>query len=82
MKLLDLILTAATVVSVTVVIAYFGLAYDTGLFTVLPESVTTFFLRHGSLQWVALVVLIGGVIGKTVVGRMLKQHRLQQTRPS
>ena len=38
MKLLDLVLTAVTVLSVTVVIAYVGLAYDTGLFTVLPDQ--------------------------------------------
>ncbi|MFE7204125.1 hypothetical protein ACFU8R_28090 [Pseudonocardia alni] len=80
MKLLDLVLTAVTVLSVTVVIAYVGLAYDTGLFTVLPEPVTAFFLRNGSLQWVALAVLVVGLIGKTLVGRMLKQRRPQPTR--
>lgn len=80
MKLIDLTLTALTVVSVTVVIAYFGLRYDTGLFTVLPESVTGFFLQNGSLQWVALIVLVGALVGKTVVGRILKQRRAQPTR--
>jgi Mg2+/citrate symporter len=79
-KLLDMILTGVTVVSVTVVIAYFGLLYDTGLFTVLPESITGFFLQNRFLQWVALVALIGALVGKTVTGRVLKHHRLQQTR--
>ncbi len=50
------------------------------LFTVLPEPVTAFFLRNGSLQWVALAVLVVGLIGKTLVGRTLKQRRPQPTR--
>lgn len=79
-KLLDMLLTGVTVVSVTVVIAYFGLLYDTGLFTVLPASITGFFLQNRFLQWVALVALIGALVGKTVTGRVLKQHRLQQRR--
>ncbi|MEJ8280901.1 hypothetical protein [Pseudonocardia spirodelae] len=79
-KLLDMSLTGVTVVSVTVVIAYFGLLHDTGLFTVLPEPVTGFFLQNRFLQWVALVVLIGALVGRTVIGRFAEQHRRQRTR--
>lgn len=80
MKLLDLVLTALTIVSVTVVVAYFGLAYDTGLFTVLPESITGFFLGNDALQRVAVVVLVAGLVGKILVGRILKRRRLEPTR--
>ncbi|MFP5020802.1 hypothetical protein [Pseudonocardia phyllosphaerae] len=79
-KLLDMTLTGVTVLSVTVVIAYFGLHHDTGLFTVLPESITGFFLQNRFLQWVALVALIGALAGKTVTGRVLTRRRPQQTR--
>ena len=78
MRLLDLILNVVTVVAVTVVLAYFGLRYDTGLFTVLPESVTGFFLQHQPLQWVALTVLVVALFAKTAVGRALKRRRVSR----
>ena len=75
MKSLDLALNVLTIVAVTVVLAYFGLQFDTGLFTVLPEGITGFFLQHRPLQWVALVVLVLALLAKAPVGRAIKRRR-------
>lgn len=74
MKLLDVVLNLVTILAVAVVLAYFGLHFDTGLFTVLPEGITTFFLQHQALQYVALVVLVVALVAKAPVGRAIKRR--------
>lgn len=73
--MLDILLNVVTIIAVAVVIAYFGLQFDTGLFTVLPEGITGFFLQHRALQWVALVVLVLALLAKVPVGRSIKRRR-------
>ena len=75
MRLLDALLNVVTVVAVTVVLAYLGLHFDTGLFTILPQEVTGFFLAHRLLFVVALVVLVGALLAKIPVGRSIKRQR-------
>lgn len=72
MKTLDVILNLVTIVAVTVVLAYFGLHFDTGLFTILPEGITTFFLQNQPLQYVALGVLVVALLAKAPVGKAIK----------
>lgn len=67
MKFLDVVLNVVTIVAVAVVLAYVGLHFDTGLFTVLPEGITSFFLQYPSLLYVALVA-------KAPVGRAIKRQ--------
>jgi hypothetical protein len=75
MKLLDLALNAAIVLSATVFLAYIGLYYfDFGLFTTLPDGITGFFLAAGALQYVALGVFVAALIAKAPVGRAIKQQ--------
>jgi uncharacterized membrane protein len=74
MKSLDLILNVVTVVAVTIALAYFGLHFDTGLFTVVPEGVTGFFLRHQPLQYVSLAVLVVALLAKAAVGRAITRR--------
>ncbi|ANY09601.1 hypothetical protein [Pseudonocardia sp. HH130630-07] len=75
MKALDIVLNLVTIVAVTVVIAYFGLQFDTGLFTILPAGITGFFLARPALQWVALTVLVLALLAKAPVGRALRRRR-------
>ncbi|MFC4015741.1 hypothetical protein ACFOY2_51615 [Nonomuraea purpurea] len=79
MKILDLVLNAVIVLSVTVFLAYIGLYYfDFGLFTTLPENITGFFTRNGALQYVALGLLIAALIAKPFVGRAIKRREAEK----
>lgn len=74
MKFLDVVLNLVTILAVAVVLAYVGLYFDTGLFTVLPEAITSFFLQYPSLLYVALVVLVVALVAKAPVGRAIKRQ--------
>ncbi|MBP2367521.1 hypothetical protein [Pseudonocardia parietis] len=74
MKFLDVVLNLVTILAVAVVLAYVGLHFDTGLFTVLPEAITSFFLQYPSLLYVALVVLVVALVAKAPVGRAIKRQ--------
>jgi hypothetical protein len=75
MKIFDLALNAAVIVSATLFLAYIGAYYfDFGLFTTLPDGISGFFLRNGALQYVALGLLIGALAAKIPVGRALKRQ--------
>lgn len=74
MKFLDVVLNLVTILAVAVVLAYVGLHFDTGLFTVLPEAITSFFLQYPSLLYVTLVVLVVALVAKAPVGRAIKRQ--------
>jgi len=79
MKILDVALNAAIILSATLFLAYIGLYYfDFGLFVTLPESVTTFFTDVPSLQYVALAIAVAAFIAKAPVGRALKRREAER----
>lgn len=79
MKILDLALNAAIILSGTVFLAYVGLHYfDFGLFVSLPETVTGLFTGAPVLQYVALVIAIGALIAKVPVGRAITREEAER----
>lgn len=79
MKILDVMLNVVIVLSVTVVLAYVGRQFfDYGLFTVLPENTTAFFLRNGALQYVAFGLLVASMTAKLPVGRALRRRKSEK----
>ena len=79
MKLLDLALNAAILLSATIFLAYVGLYYfDFGLFKTLPPSITGFFLSVEALQYVALGLLIAALIAKVPLRQVIKRQEAEK----
>lgn len=79
MKILDVALNAAIILSATLFLAYIGLYYfDFGLFVTLPESITKFFTDMPALQYAALAITVAALIAKMPVGRAIKRREAER----
>ena len=78
MKTLDILSNVVIVLAITVFSSYLAYHYyGIGLLVSLPEGITGFFIDNGAIQYVALAILVAAVIGKVVIGRMIKREARQ-----
>ncbi|TFD87008.1 hypothetical protein E3T61_14165 [Cryobacterium lactosi] len=78
MKSLDLVLNAVIVLPAALFLAYIGYYYfDFGLFMMLPNGITEFFLGIPAIQYVALAVALAAIVAKIALRGSIKRQEME-----
>lgn len=76
MKIVDVLLNVVIVIAIAIFSSYLAYYYQgIGLLVSLPEGITSFFIENGAIQYVTLGLLVVAVIGKIVIGRVIKRRQ-------
>jgi hypothetical protein len=77
MKLLNLALNGIVGLSAAILIAYFGLRSNEGLFTSLPDNLSGIFIQNPGLQFMALAIIVAALVAKVPVVKALKRQQVE-----